>query len=60
VSIFPFPAFLVPVFLESGFDRRFSMIAVMTMNLGYFMSVLGGVFLGSMVFGRFMARSAAH
>ncbi|KAF2005042.1 hypothetical protein P154DRAFT_518618 [Amniculicola lignicola CBS 123094] len=36
------------------------MIAVMTMNVGYFMSVLGGIFLGSLIFGRFMARSAAH
>ena len=36
------------------------MIAVMTMNVGYFMSVLGGVFLGSLVCGRFMARAAAH
>ncbi|ORY19255.1 Ctr copper transporter [Clohesyomyces aquaticus] len=36
------------------------MIAVMTMNVGYFLSVLGGVFLGSLVFGRFMAYSAAH
>jgi copper transporter 1 len=36
------------------------MIAVMTMNLGYFLSVLAGVFLGSMIFGRFMAYSAAH
>ncbi|EAT89512.1 hypothetical protein SNOG_02781 [Parastagonospora nodorum SN15] len=36
------------------------MIAVMSMNVGYFLSVLAGVFLGSMVFGRFMAYSAAH
>jgi copper transporter 1 len=36
------------------------MIAVMTMNVGYFLSVLAGVFVGSMVFGRFMAHSAAH
>jgi hypothetical protein len=27
------------------------MLAVMTMNVGYFMSVLGGVFLGSFVLG---------
>lgn len=37
-----------------------SMIAVMTMNVGYFMSVLAGVFLGSLAFGRFMAKAAAH
>ncbi|KAF2243364.1 hypothetical protein BU26DRAFT_534305 [Trematosphaeria pertusa] len=36
------------------------MIAVMTMNVGYFLSILAGVFLGSMVFGRFMADSASH
>lgn len=36
------------------------MIATMTMNCGYFMSVLAGVFLGSLVFSRFMAYSVAH
>jgi len=36
------------------------MIAVMTMNIGYFLSVLAGVFVGSAVFGRFIANSAAH
>lgn len=36
------------------------MIAVMTMNVGYFMSVLAGVFVGSVVFGRFIAISSAH
>jgi hypothetical protein len=29
------------------------MLAVMTMNVGYFLSVLGGVFLGSLAVGRF-------
>lgn len=29
------------------------MLAVMTMNVGYFMSVLGGVFLGELLFGRY-------
>ncbi|KAI9740305.1 MAG: hypothetical protein M1834_004883 [Cirrosporium novae-zelandiae] len=29
------------------------MIAVMTMNVGYFMSILGGTFLGSLIFGRY-------
>ncbi|RQM06513.1 hypothetical protein DH86_00003223 [Scytalidium sp. 3C] len=29
------------------------MLAVMTMNVGYFMSVLGGTFLGSLVWGRY-------
>ncbi|KAF2866941.1 Ctr copper transporter [Massariosphaeria phaeospora] len=36
------------------------MIAVMTMNVGYFLSVLAGIFVGSMAFGRFMTRSVAH
>jgi copper transporter 1 len=36
------------------------MIAVMTMNVGYFLSVLAGVFVGSVVFGRFIAYSSAH
>lgn len=31
------------------------MLAVMTMNVGYFLSVLGGIFLGSFVAGRFQA-----
>ena len=30
-----------------------SMIAVMTMNVGYFFSVLAGSFLGSLVLGRY-------
>jgi hypothetical protein len=29
------------------------MIAVMTMNVGYFMSVLGGTFAGSLLVGRY-------
>lgn len=29
------------------------MLAVMTMNLGYFLSILGGTFLGSLAIGRF-------
>ncbi|KAJ8117822.1 hypothetical protein OPT61_g1072 [Boeremia exigua] len=36
------------------------MLAVMTFNVGYFLSVLGGVFLGSLVFGRFTGSSGAH
>ncbi|KAF2167396.1 hypothetical protein M409DRAFT_66012 [Zasmidium cellare ATCC 36951] len=36
------------------------MLAVMTMNVGYFMSVLGGVFLGSFVLGRYTGAAAAH
>jgi copper transporter 1 len=29
------------------------MLAVMTMNVGYFISVLGGVFIGSLIVGRY-------
>lgn len=29
------------------------MLAVMTMNVGYFIAVLGGTFLGSLLVGRF-------
>lgn len=36
-----------------------SMLAVMTMNVGYFLSILGGTFLGSLAIGRF-AISAGH
>ncbi|EMR65089.1 putative low affinity copper transporter protein [Eutypa lata UCREL1] len=36
------------------------MLAVMTMNVGYFLSVLGGIFLGSFVAGRFQANDNHH
>lgn len=29
------------------------MLAVMTLNVGYFLSTLGGAFLGELVFGRY-------
>lgn len=35
------------------------MLAVMTMNVGYFMSVLAGVFVGSLAVGRY-ASTAEH
>lgn len=35
------------------------MLAVMTMNLGYFLSILGGTFLGSLAIGRYAA-NAGH
>ncbi|CAJ2513732.1 Uu.00g018510.m01.CDS01 [Anthostomella pinea] len=36
------------------------MLAVMTMNVGYFLSVLGGIFLGALVAGRFGGVDANH
>lgn len=36
------------------------MLAVMTMNVGYFLSVLGGVFLGSVVLGRYAPSFEGH
>ena len=35
------------------------MLAVMTMNIGYFLSVLGGTFLGELAIGRY-AESDEH
>ena len=42
---------LCPQLVGKHADVHLSMLAVMTMNVGYFMSVLGGVFLGSFVLG---------
>ncbi|KFY08807.1 hypothetical protein V492_05885 [Pseudogymnoascus sp. VKM F-4246] len=36
------------------------MLAVMTLNVGYFLSILAGVFLGSIVCSRFIGTSAVH
>ncbi|KAK9454397.1 Ctr copper transporter family-domain-containing protein [Dipodascopsis uninucleata] len=36
------------------------MLAVMTFNVGYFLSVLGGIFLGELLLGRFSANFTAH
>ncbi|KAH7070691.1 Ctr copper transporter family-domain-containing protein [Paraphoma chrysanthemicola] len=36
------------------------MLAVMTLNVGYFLSILGGVFLGSMACGRLMGSYVTH
>ena len=33
----------------------YSMLAVMTANIGYFISILGGTFLGNLIAGRFFA-----
>jgi hypothetical protein len=34
-------------------DCHGSMLAVMTFNVGYFLSVLGGIFLGEIAVGRY-------
>ncbi len=42
---------------RTGSDRPLTksrMIAVMTMNVGYFLSILGGTFLGSVLVGRYV------
>ncbi|KAI5809967.1 Ctr copper transporter family-domain-containing protein [Peziza echinospora] len=36
------------------------MLAVMTFNVGYFLSVLGGLFLGELVWGRFYSSGGDH
>lgn len=36
------------------------MLAVMTMNVGYFCSVLGGSFLGELLVGRFVQWDESH
>lgn len=36
------------------------MVAVMSLNVGYYMSVLGGTFLGNLLAGRFSAAPTSH
>lgn len=36
------------------------MLAVMTMNVGYFLAVLGGVFVGEMAWGRWTKGVVGH
>ena len=50
------------LFWEGGrvLTRRRRMLAVMTMNVGFFMSVLAGVFVGELVVGRFGHSDGGH
>ncbi|OIW31021.1 hypothetical protein CONLIGDRAFT_653663 [Coniochaeta ligniaria NRRL 30616] len=52
VSVDPLRALVDMVIAGVGY---LLMLAVMTMNVGYFASVLGGTFLGSLLLGRFTA-----
>jgi len=37
-----------------------SMLAVMTLNVGYFLSVLAGLFIGELAVGRFSSMDDGH
>ncbi|KAH8880153.1 hypothetical protein GQ53DRAFT_755337 [Thozetella sp. PMI_491] len=54
LSVDPIRAVLDTVLAGVGY---LMMLAVMTMNLGYFLSILGGTFLGSLLVGRFNTHS---
>lgn len=47
----------LPSFAYFVTDNIYSMLAVMTLNIGYFLSVLGGTFLGSLAVGRYAVLS---
>jgi hypothetical protein len=36
------------------------MLAVMTLNVGYYLSILAGAFIGELVFGRYIQTADAH
>ena len=37
-----------------------SMLAVMTMNVGYFVAILGGIFIGELAVGRYSGGIVGH
>jgi len=46
--------------LRLKLTSNFSMLAVMAMNVGYFLSVLLGLFLGELVLGRYSRGDGGH
>jgi hypothetical protein len=47
-------------FVGGGIANGARMLAVMTMNVGYFCSILGGLFLGEIAVGRFVGWNEGH
>ena len=48
------------VLQPSDNEENCRMLAVMTMNVGYFLSILGGVFIGELAVGRFNNMMEEH
>ena len=41
-------------------NYEFSMLAVMTLNVGYYLSILGGAFVGELAVGRYVINDNSH